>query len=127
MGYGARAGREQAKTLMSRQPWEYTITPQFLNLIDHGIELLSQWMPETIRAPGDAQPALNAAAKDSLHRGKTIEHERRREARVGRVLRAHFDWGWSTAEIARYESLTKRRVQQLLVEYGQVVATGPAA
>lgn len=116
---------------MTRQPWEYEVTPQIVTLLDRGLELLSQWMPELIRSPNATQnPAL---AKDSLAYGKRPEHDQARERRRDRVLRAHFEWGWSTGQIAAHESLSRRRVQQLLAEHlagsgdAAAVASGPAA
>jgi hypothetical protein len=97
--------------------------------IERGLSFIDQRMPDVIRAPGDQAPDP-ALAKDSLRYGKRPEHEAARERRTTRVLRAHFAWGWSTEEIAQHESLTRRRVQQLIAEHAleQVaVASGPAA
>lgn len=113
---------------MMRQPWEYEVTPQIVTLLDRGLELLSAWMPELIRSPNATQEP--ADAKDSLHHGKRPAHDAARERRVARVLRAHVEWGWSTEQIAAHESLSRRRVQQLLAEHAGVdaaVASGPAA
>lgn len=116
---------------MKHQPWEYEVTPQIVTLLNRGLELLSYWMPETIRAPG-TEPD-HAAAKDSLRYGKRPEHAEARERRTERVLRAHLEWGWSTGQIAAHESLTRRRVQQLIAEHNAgtgdaaAVASGPAA
>lgn len=119
---------------MTRQPWEYQEeTPQLAALLERGLAFLDAHMPAVIRAPGDDAAAANDAAKESLRYGKTLEHQRRREQRVGRVVRAYAEWGWSTAEIAQYESLSRRRVQELLAIHcmvlgnGAAVASGPAA
>lgn len=99
--------------------------------VERGLVFVDGRMPTPIRAPGvAADPAL---AKDSLAYGKRPEHEAARERRRQRVLRAHLDWGWSTEQIAQHESLTRRRVQQLITEHNAhaggdaTVASGPAA
>lgn len=98
--------------------------------VERGLRFLDERMPAVIRAPGAPDPAL---AKDSLAYGKRPEHEAARERRRERVLRAHFDWGWSTEQVAVHESLSRRRVQQLIAEHNATsgvdaaVASGPAA
>lgn len=100
--------------------------------VERGLVFIGERMPAVIRAPGDDQ-AAPALAKDSLRYGKRPEHEAARERRTARVLRAHFEWGWSTEQIAQHESLTRRRVQQLIAEQNGLagadaaVASGPAA
>lgn len=97
--------------------------------IERGLRFVDARMPAVIRAPGDDQ-AVPALAKASLAYGKRPEHEQARERRTARVLRAHFEWGWSTEEIAQHESLTRRRVQQLIQGHAgesAAVASGPAA
>lgn len=93
-----------------------------------GLRFIDARMPATIRSPGMEQDA--DAVKESLWHGKSERHQARRAERVQRVIRAHFVWGWSTAEIAAHEVLSQRRVQQILSgAQGEqaAVASGPAA
>ncbi|HEY8723426.1 MAG TPA: hypothetical protein VIL92_06155 [Gaiellaceae bacterium] len=97
--------------------------------VERGLRFLDAHMPDPIRAPGD-EPSV---AKDSLWRGREERHRHARELRVERVLRAHFEWGWSTVQIAAHESLTDRRVRQIVAAHNAecgddaAVASGPAA
>lgn len=100
--------------------------------VDRGLRFVDALMPDPIRAPGD-DVAAPADAKEALWRGRTQRHERARDARRDRVLRAYLDWGWTTQQIAAHESLTDRRVRQIIADdrdqagVRAVVATGPAA
>lgn len=91
--------------------------------VQRALRFIDERMPDPIRSPGMASPA---PAKTSLWRGRTDRHAQARLDRDRRVIRAHFAWGWDTGQIAAHESLSRRRVQQIL-DGVTAVASGPAA
>lgn len=103
-------------------------------LVDGTADWVADRLPQPIRVPEEFTPeVVNDLRKSSLWRGRTERHEQARELRKGRVLTAAFEWGWSAEEIAAHESLTARRVRQILSEHRSAagveaaVASGPAA
>ena len=77
--------------------------------------LLAAWMPDAIRVPPHLQPErATQARRTSLERGRTPGHTRQRAERDREILHQRKTLGWPASRIARYHSLDKRRVNQIL-------------